>query len=285
MKKLSIKKTFVTDENLTLYLRDIARYKPLPPEEEVKLAILIKKGDKNALEKLVKSNLRFVVSVARNYQNQGLPLADLINEGNVGLMIAAKRFDEKKNFKFISYAVWWIRQGILQSLADNSRLLRLPINRVGTIYKVGITSAKLEQKLNRLPNSKEIADELGLTETVVEHSLKVSNNHTSLDAPIKKDTPRTFLDILYDENLEKPDDYALNNYQTKRIKKLLNILSEKQKLIIRLYFGIDEETCYTLEEIGDRLNLTRERIRQVRDAALSKLKRSVLRYQFSDYLI
>ena len=284
MKKFSTKKTFVTDENLTLYLRDIARYKPLPPAEEVKLAILIKKGDKNALEKLVKSNLRFVVSVARNYQNQGLPLADLINDGNVGLMSAAKRFDEKKNFKFISYAVWWIRQGILQSLADHSRLLRLPINRVATIYKVGKASAKLEQKLSRLPNSQEIADELGVSETNVMRSIRAGSNHTSLDAPIKKDTPRTFFDILYDENIEKPDDYALNNYQTERVKKLLKILSERQKLIIRLYFGIDEETCYTLEEIGDRLNLTRERIRQVKHAALSKLKRSVLRYQFSDYI-
>ena len=284
MKKFLPKKTFITDENLSLYLRDIARYKPLPPKEEVKCAILIKKGDKNALEKLVKSNLRFVVSVARNYQNQGLPLADLINDGNVGLMSAAKRFDEKKNFKFISYAVWWIRQGILQSLADHSRILRLPINRVATLYKVGKASAKLEQKLSRLPNSQEIADELGVSETNVMRSIRAGSNHTSLDAPIKKDTPRTFLDMLYDENIEKPDDYALNNYQTEKVIKLLNILSERQKLIIRLYFGIDEETCYTLEEIGDRLNLTRERIRQVKHAALSKLKRSVLRYQFSDYI-
>jgi RNA polymerase primary sigma factor len=284
LKKSSIKKSFVTDENLTLYLRDIARYKPLPSEEEVKLAILIKKDDKNALEKLVKSNLRFVVSVARNYQNQGLPLADLINDGNVGLMRAAKRFDAKKNFKFISYAVWWIRQGILQSLADHSRLLRLPINRVATIYKVGKASSKLEQKLSRLPNSQEIADELGVSETDVMRSIRAGSNHTSLDAPIKKDAPRTFLDMLYDENIEKPDDYALNNYQTKRVKKLLNVLSERQKLIIRLYFGIDEEACYTLDEIGKRLNLTRERIRQIKDGALSKLKRSVLRYQFSDYV-
>ena len=285
MKTFSIKKTFVTDENLTLYLRDIARYKPLSSKEEIKLAILIKKGDKNALEKLVKCNLRFVVSVARNYQNQGMPLSDLINEGNVGLLSAAKRFDEKKNFKFISYAVWWIRQGILQCLADNSRLLRIPLNRVGTIYKVGKASVKLEQKLNRLPNSQEIANELGVSETDVMHSIRAGRNHTYLDAPLKKDATNTFLDIIYDENAEKPDDYTSRKSQTWKIKKLLKALSDREKLILCLYFGIGEETGYTLEEIGNRFNLTRERIRQIKDGALSKLKRSVLRYNFSDYLI
>ena len=285
MKTFSIKKSFVTDENLSLYLRDIARYKPLSSKEEVKLAILIKKGDKNALEKLVKCNLRFVVSVARNYQNQGMPLSDLINEGNVGLLSAAKRFDEKKNFKFISYAVWWIRQGILQCLADNSRLLRIPLNRVGTIYKVGKASVKLEQKLNRLPNSQEIANELGVSETDVMHSIRAGRNHTYLDAPLKKDATNTFLDIIYDENAEKPDDYTSRKSQTWKIKKLLKALSDREKLILCLYFGIGEETGYTLEEIGNRFNLTRERIRQIKDGALSKLKRSVLRYNFSDYLI
>lgn len=285
MKKFLPKKTFVTDENLSLYLRDIARYKPLSSKEEVKLAILIKKGDKNALEKLVKCNLRFVVSVARNYQNQGMQLSDLINEGNVGLLSAAKRFDEKKNFKFISYAVWWIRQGILQCLADNSRLLRIPLNRVGTIYKVGKASVKLEQKLNRLPNSQEIANELGVSETDVMHSIRAGSNHTYLDAPLKKDATNTFLDIIYDENAEKPDDYTSRKSQTWKIKKLLKALSDREKLILCLYFGIGEETGYTLEEIGNRFNLTRERIRQIKDGALSKLKRSVLRYNFSDYLL
>lgn len=285
MKTFSIKKSFVTDENLSLYLRDIARYKPLSSKEEVKLAILIKKGDKNALEKLVKCNLRFVVSVARNYQNQGMQLSDLINEGNVGLLSAAKRFDEKKNFKFISYAVWWIRQGILQCLADNSRLLRIPLNRVGTIYKVGKASVKLEQKLNRLPNSQEIANELGVSETDVMHSIRAGSNHTYLDAPLKKDATNTFLDIIYDENAEKPDDYTSRKSQTWKIKKLLKALSDREKLILCLYFGIGEETGYTLEEIGNRFNLTRERIRQIKDGALSKLKRSVLRYNFSDYLL
>lgn len=285
MKTFSIKKSFVTDENLSLYLRDIARYKPLSSKEEVKLAILIKKGDKNALEKVVKCNLRFVVSVARNYQNQGMQLSDLINEGNVGLLSAAKRFDEKKNFKFISYAVWWIRQGILQCLADNSRLLRIPLNRVGTIYKVGKASVKLEQKLNRLPNSQEIANELGVSETDVMHSIRAGSNHTYLDAPLKKDATNTFLDIIYDENAEKPDDYTSRKSQTWKIKKLLKALSDREKLILCLYFGIGEETGYTLEEIGNRFNLTRERIRQIKDGALSKLKRSVLRYNFSDYLL
>ena len=285
MKKLSPKKNFVTDENLALYLRDIARYKPLPTKEEMKLAILIKKGDNKALEKLVNCNLRFVVSVARNYQNQGMPLSDLINEGNVGLLSAAKRFDEKKNFKFISYAVWWIRQGILQCLADNSRLLRIPLNRVGTIYKVGKASVKLEQKLNRLPNSQEIADELGVSETDVMHSLRAGNNHTYLDAPLKNNATNTFLDIIYDKNEEKPDDYTSRKSQTWKIKNLLKTLSDREESIICLYFGLDEETGYTLEEIGKRFSLTRERIRQIKDGALLKLKRSVLRYQFSDYLL
>jgi len=249
LKPHSINNMLVADENLKIYLRDIARYEPLSAREENHLAVLIRNGDRDALKKLVQSNLRFVVSVARNYQNQGMPFVDLINDGNVGLMRAAKRFDEKKNFKFISYAVWWIRQAILQSLADHSRIVKMPINRVGTIYKVGTASAKLEQKLNRLPNFKEIANELGIPENDVTHSMKVGNRHTSLDAPLKINSAGTFLDLLGDKNIEKPDDYALNKYQTKKITRLLNILPERQQLVIRLYFGIEEETCYTLAEI------------------------------------
>jgi len=276
-------KQFITDENLQIYLRDIARYEPLSAREEARIAVLIRTGDNDALKKLVNANLRFVVSVARNYQYQGLPLVDLINEGNVGLMNAAKRFDEKKNFKFISYAVWWIRQAILTSLAENSRIVRVPINRVGTMHKVGMASAKLEQKLNRLPNCKEIANELGIPERHVMNSFIIGDNHTSLDTPLK--TTGSFLDLLDDKKSEKPDEFALNASQTKKIVDLLKTLPERQQMIIRLYYGIGKDTCYTLAEIGEQLNLTRERIRQIKETALSKLKRSVLHYQFSDYLV
>lgn len=284
MKPHTINNTLIADENLKIYLRDIARYTPLSASEENELAVLIRKGDRDALKKMVQSNLRFVVSVARNYQNQGLPLVDLVNEGNLGLMRAAKRFDEKKNFKFISYAVWWIRQAILQSLADHSRILRVPVNRVATIHQVGIASARLEQKLNRLPNSKEIANELGIPEKHVTHSMKVGNRHTSLDAPLKTDGTVTFFDFLHDKKAEKPDEFALNKSQTNKIMDLLKVLPERQQLVMRLYFGIEEETDYTLDEIGGQLNLTRERIRQIKDAALSRLRRSVLQYQLSDYV-
>ncbi|GAG20699.1 unnamed protein product, partial [marine sediment metagenome] len=199
MKPFVINKHFNADENLKIYLRDIARYDTISAQEEIKLAVRIRKGDKEALEKLIRSNLRFVVSVARNYQNQGMPLIDIINDGNVGLIRAAKRFDEKKNFKFISYAVWWIRQAILQSLADHSRILRVPLNRVGTMHKVGLASAKLEQKFNRIPNTKEIASELGIPEGHVTHSMKVGNRHSSLDAPLNVHSDGTLSDLLWND--------------------------------------------------------------------------------------
>lgn len=275
----------ITDENLQIYLRDIARYEPLSAHEETRIAVLIRSGDKEALKKLVKANLRFVVSVARNYQYQGLPLIDLINEGNVGLMNAAKRFDEKKNFKFISYAVWWIRQAILTSLADNSRIIRVPITQVGTMYKVGLASAKLEQKLKRQPNCSEIANQLGIPERHVLQSFKLGNNHTSLDAPLKINATGSFLDQLDDKKSAKTDEFAVTTSQTVKIVDLLKTLPKRQQVIIRLYFGIEEDTCYTLTEIGDRLNLTRERIRQIKAAALTKLRRAILHYQLSDYLV
>jgi RNA polymerase primary sigma factor len=263
----------VEDGNLGLYLRDIARYKPLPPPDELKMASRIKNGDKKALDRLVKANLRFVVSVARNYQNQGMSLVDLINEGNLGLIKAAKRFDENKNFKFISYAVWWIRQAILQGLADHSRIVKVPLNRVATIHKVGKTSANLEQKYNRLPNMKEVADALGITEDDVADSLKIGSTHSSLDAPLS-DEKGSLMDLMVDSKVEKPDDYAIRRSQNKEVDKILAILNKREREVIRLYFGIGEDTSYTLDEIGKRSGITRERVRQIKDIALRKLRRS-----------
>ena len=264
----------IEDGTLSLYLRDIARHTPLPAKEEASIARRIRKGDKRAVEKLVKANLRFVVSVARNYQNQGMPLSDLINEGNLGLIRAAYRFDEKKNFKFISYAVWWIRQAILQGLADHSRIVKVPLNRVATIHKVGKVRAKLEQKFRRLPNDREVAEELEIEEHEVTSTMKISSRHASLDAPIIDESAGTLIDILRNKNQENPDDETVNNSIKAEIDKVLGILSERERNVIRMYFGIGEDTSYTLEEIGQQASITRERVRQIKNSALKKLKRS-----------
>jgi RNA polymerase primary sigma factor len=264
----------VEDGNLGIYLRDIARHKALSPKEEAETAKRIREGDRKAVEKLVKANLRFVVSVARNYQNQGMPLADLINEGNLGLIRAAYRFDEKKNFKFISYAVWWIRQAILQGLADHSRIVKVPLNRVATIHKVGKIRAKLEQKFRRLPNDREVATELDIDETEVTNTMKISNRHASLDAPIKDDTSGSLIDILRNDDQENPDESAEKESINKEVEKVLSILTERERHVIKMYFGIGEDTSYTLEEIGQQSSITRERVRQIKNAALKKLKRS-----------
>jgi len=265
---------FVEEGSLGLYLKDIAKHKALTAKEEAEMARRIKKGDKKAVEVLVKANLRFVVSVARNYQNQGMPLADLINEGNLGLIRAAYRFDEKKNFKFISYAVWWIRQAILQGLADHSRIVKVPLNRVATIHKVGKARAMLEQKYRRLPNDKEIADELQITEAEVTSTLKISNRHASLDAPIKDENGGSLFDIIRSDDQEDTDQKAIEESVGREIEKVLDTLTEREQNVVRMYFGIGEETSYTLEEIGQQLQITRERVRQIKDAALRKLRRS-----------
>jgi RNA polymerase primary sigma factor len=265
---------FVEEGSLGLYLKDIAKHRALTSKEEAHNAREIRKGDKKAVETLVKANLRFVVSVARNYQNQGMPLADLINEGNLGLIRAAYRFDEKKNFKFISYAVWWIRQAILQGLADHSRIVKVPLNRVATIHKVGKARAKLEQKLRRLPNDKEIADELEISEQEVASTLKISNRHASLDAPIKDENGGSLFDIIKNDDQETTDQKAMEDSVTREIEKVLDTLTEREQNVVRMYFGVGEETHYTLEEIGQQLAITRERVRQIKDAALRKLRRS-----------
>jgi len=270
----TIKNIQIAEEGtLGLYLKEIARHRTLRPEEEADIARRIKKGDKKAVETLVKANLRFVVSVARNYQNQGMPLADLINEGNLGLIRAAYRFDEKKNFKFISYAVWWIRQAILQSLANHSRIVKMPLNRVATIHKVGKARAKLEQKYRRLPNADEVAEELGIEEQEVTDMLQIGNTHTSLDAPLSDGKKGNLLDMLSDEaDEESPDLHMINISLSEEITRILSTLNARERDVLRLYFGIGHDTAYTLEEIGVRTNITRERVRQIKDGALQKLR-------------
>jgi RNA polymerase primary sigma factor len=269
------KTQFLPEEgSLALYLREIGKNKSLTLEDEAKLAVRIRKGDKKALEKLVNANLRFVVSVARNYQNQGLPLSDLINEGNLGLIRAAKRFDEKKNFKFISYAVWWIRQAILQALAEQSRIIKLPLNRVGTIHKIGKMQSKLEQKFRRLPNVEELAEELKIDISEVQETIKIGNSHMSLDAPLQHGEDSRLMDVLQDEDQLLPDNGLMEVSLQEEISKTLDTLSEREKEVVRLYFGIGEETSHTLEEIGQRFNLTRERARQIKEKALRRLKHS-----------
>jgi RNA polymerase primary sigma factor len=264
---------FVKGGNLNLYLREISKHPPLPADEEAKIAQRIRKDDDAALAKLVKANLRFVVSVARNYQNQGLPLEDLINEGNLGLIRAARRFDEKKNFKFISYAVWWIRQSILQALANQSRIVRLPLNCVGKIYKVGKVRERLEQKYHRLPNEKEVSEEVGLEEADVTKTVKIGNRHASLHDPVTKHSEKTVIDCLADGNQESPDDTILREALQSEIDELLKSrLTRNERYVIMRYFGIGQETANTLDEIGERSNLTRERVRQIKNSALQKLR-------------
>jgi RNA polymerase primary sigma factor len=257
---------------LALYLKEIGKSKTLSPEEETVAALKIRRGDRKALENLVKANLRFVVSVARNYQNQGLPLSDLINEGNIGLIRAAKRFDERKNFKFISYAVWWIRQGILQALAEQSRIFKLPLNRVGTIHKIGKVQCRLEQKYCRSPEADEIASELRLDEKDVCETMRIGNDHLSLDAPLINDEDSKFMDVFQSDGQELPDNGVIEVSLQEEINQTLNKLSKREQDVIRLYFGIGGEAALTLEEIGKRFNLTRERARQIKEKALWRLK-------------
>lgn len=263
----------IKNENLELYLRDISRLKPLSAEKEYEIAVRIKNGDKKALNRFVKANLRFVVSVARNYQNQGMSLIDLINEGNLGLIKAAKRFDEKKNFKFISYAVWWIRQAILQELANHSRIVKVPLNRVASLHKIGKARINLEQKLYRLPNEKEVAEELGMKIGEVNTSIKIGNNHTSLNAPLSYDVNSSLMDIMSDEKFEKTDDSAMKMSRNKVVSNILSSLTDRERKVIQLYYGINEDSSYTLMEIGLRMKITRERVRQIKDVALKKLKK------------
>jgi len=260
------------DRSLDLYLREIGQTPLITPKEEVELAKSIRRGDEGALEKLTKANLRFVVSVAKQYQNQGLSLADLINEGNIGLIKAAKRFDETRGFKFISYAVWWIRQAILQALAEQSRIVRLPLNRVGTLHKIGKMSASLEQEFGREPSPDEIAKQLELTEVEVSDTLKISNSHLSLDAPFSVSEDNSLIDILEDEFQPPPDETMMDESLKIEIGRALDSLTPREAEVINLYFGLNHDRALTLEEIGARFGLTRERVRQIKEKAIKRLR-------------
>ncbi len=259
-------------QSLDKYLQEIGKVDLLTPDQEIELAIKIKKGDQIALEKLTKANLRFVVSVAKQYQNQGLSLGDLINEGNLGLIKAAKRFDETRGFKFISYAVWWIRQSILQALAEQSRIVRLPLNRVGALNKIGKAYSNLEQEFEREPNAAELAQELDMDVSEVADTLKISGRHVSMDAPFTQGEENRLLDVIEDDQQPNPDYSLMTESLKSEIERALSSLTEREAEVIKLYFGLNKEHSLTLEEIGERFNLTRERVRQIKEKAIRRLR-------------
>ncbi|MDQ7065202.1 MAG: RNA polymerase sigma factor RpoD/SigA [candidate division KSB1 bacterium] len=261
-----------TKQSIEKYLEEIGNYSPLSPEEEIELARRIRQGDTEALDKLVKANLRFVISVAKEYQGQGLPLQDLISEGNLGLIKAAQRFDETRGFKFISYAVWWIRQSILQALAEQSRVVRLPLNRVGAINKVGRTYEELEKRFGREPSMEEIAEEMEMTAYEVADVLKTSARHLSLDEPFKEEDGNSLLDVIASDRYSPPDEDLMKESLQVEIDKVLSTLKPREAEIIRLYFGLDGDRPLTLEEIGEHFKLTRERVRQIKEKALRRLR-------------
>lgn len=259
-------------QSIEKYLEEIGGYSPLSPEQEIYLARRIKKGDEIALDKLVKANLRFVISVAKEYQGQGLPLQDLISEGNLGLIKAAQRFDETRGFKFISYAVWWIRQSILQALAEQSRVVRLPLNRVGAINKVGRALEQLEKEFGREPSMEEIADKMAMSSFEVADVLKTSARHLSLDEPFKEEDGNSLLDVIESDRYRPPDGSLMQESLRVEIEKVLSTLKPREAEIIRLYFGLDGDRPLTLEEIGEHFKLTRERVRQIKEKALRRLR-------------
>jgi len=259
-------------QSLDKYLQEIGKVELLTPDQEIELAIRIKNGDQLALEQLTKANLRFVVSVAKQYQNQGLSLGDLINEGNLGLIKAAKRFDETRGFKFISYAVWWIRQSILQALAEQSRIVRLPLNRVGALNKIGKAYSNLEQEYEREPSAAELATELDMDVNEVADTLKISGRHVSMDAPFAQGEDNRLLDVLANDQQPSPDFILMIESLKMEIERALSTLTEREAEVIRLYFGLNKEHSLTLEEIGERFNLTRERVRQIKEKAIRRLR-------------
>ena len=261
-----------SDHSLDQYLQEIGEVPLLNHEEEVELARLIRDGDEPSLEKLTKANLRFVVSVAKQYQNQGLSLGDLINEGNLGLIKAANRFDETRGFKFISYAVWWIRQSILQALAEQSRIVRLPLNRVGTMNKIGKAFSALEQEFEREPSPEEIAQTLELSNFEVSDTIQKSGKHLSLDAPFSEEEENRLLDIIENQELPSPDNTLINESLRIELDRALSSLTQREAEVVKLYFGLDLETPLTLEEIGEKFQLTRERVRQIKEKALRRLR-------------
>ncbi len=274
MRQLKITKQVTNRETASLdkYLQEIGKVELITAEEEVELAQRIRQGDKIALEKLTKANLRFVVSVSKQYQNQGLSLPDLINEGNLGLIKAAQRFDETRGFKFISYAVWWIRQSILQALAEQSRIVRLPLNKIGSINKINKTYAKLEQEFEREPNAEEIAEALDITEAEVKESMKNAGRHVSMDAPLVQDEDNNMYDVLKSDEVVTPETELLYESLRKEIDRAISTLTPREADVVRLYFGLNGSHPMTLEEIGEKFDLTRERVRQIKEKAIRRLK-------------
>lgn len=286
MRQLKISKQITNRESQSLdkYLQEIGKVDLLTAEEEVTLAIRIKSGDPLALEKLTKANLRFVVSVAKQYQNQGLTLGDLINEGNLGLIKAAKRFDETRGFKFISYAVWWIRQSILQALAEQSRIVRLPLNRVGSLNKISKTFSDLEQRFEREPSPHELAEVLDLPENEVVDTIKISGRHISMDAPFVQGEASSLYDVLENSSENVPDAVLMNESLRKEVKNALCTLSQREADVVMLYFGLNGRQSMTLEEIGEYFGLTRERVRQIKEKAIRRLRHSTKSVPLKPYL-
>ena len=286
MRQLKITKSITNRESASLdkYLQEIGREELITAEEEVHLAKKIKEGDQRALEKLTRANLRFVVSVAKQYQNQGLSLPDLINEGNLGLIKAARRFDETRGFKFISYAVWWIRQSILQALAEQSRIVRLPLNQVGSLNKINKAYSKLEQEFEREPSAEELAEILDLPIDKVADTMKVSGRHVSMDAPFANGEESSLLDVLINHDSPKADNGLMNESLSKEIDRALSTLTERERDVVKLFFGIGMNHGLTLEEIGDKFDLTRERVRQIKEKAIRRLRHSSRSKLLQQYL-
>ncbi|MCX6301261.1 MAG: sigma-70 family RNA polymerase sigma factor [Bacteroidia bacterium] len=274
MRQLKITKQVTNRDTPSLdkYLQEIGKVDLISPEDEVILARRIKSGDPSALKKLVKANLRFVVSVAKQYQNQGMSLPDLINEGNLGLMKAAQRFDETRGFKFISYAVWWIRQAILQALAEQARIVRLPVNKIGSINRINRAFARLEQEYEREPSSQEIADMLEMIPEDVKESLKTNGRTVSMDAPLTSEEDNTMYDVLQSVDTPSPDKNLINESLAYEIERALSTLSARESKVLKLYFGLGMKHPFTLEEIGEELNLTRERVRQIKEKAIKRIQ-------------
>jgi RNA polymerase primary sigma factor len=286
MRQLKISKQITNRESQSLdkYLQEIGKVDLLTPDEEVELAKRIKEGDQIALEKLTKANLRFVVSVAKQYQNQGLSLGDLINEGNLGLIKAAQRFDETRGFKFISYAVWWIRQSILQALAEQSRIVRLPLNRVGSLNKISKTFSELEQKFEREPSPEELAEVLEVTTAEVVDTMKISGRHVSMDAPFVQGEENSLLDVLENDSEETPDSGLMTDSLRREVQRALSTLTQRESDVITLYFGLNGEHAMTLEEIGEKFNLTRERVRKIKEKAIRRLRHTSRSKALKPYL-
>ena len=285
MRQLKITKSITNRESASLdkYLQEIGKEELISVEEEVELAQRIKKGDQEALEKLTKANLRFVVSVAKQYQNQGLSLPDLINEGNLGLIKAAEKFDETRGFKFISYAVWWIRQSILQALAEQSRIVRLPLNQVGSLNKINKAFARFEQEYERTPSAEELANELELPKEKVKDTLRVAGRHISVDAPFADGEDNSLLDVLVNTDSPNADRGLISESLSTEVDRALEILTERERDIIRYFFGIGCSEM-TLEEIGEKFDLTRERVRQIKEKAIRRLRQSSRSKLLKSYL-